>query len=187
MLRAACLYSEGAAEDIGEFGAIAILPADNLLLPLVVVAAREKVAEDELGCPDLLCGVHLDWDSVAVILYSDTEGLPFRSGLSNSNVNVLDGGSTGLPTTYEGITGIYKNLVENLVEARIECNVAANHFPRSLIKCPARLLMCLCGANIGVWQLQDVLAVSEFLKGRGSGHFYTKGGGLGGGQFYCPS
>ena len=140
VLRRASLNREGVREDVGELGAIAVLAADNLLLFLVVVSAGQEMSENHLGYIDLLSRMHLNRNTVAVILYTDgyTCGV-----LLHTDLNVLDRSLTCLPTPNKSIPSIYDNLIKELVETRVERAVAVDHLTLRSIKDPSHLIVCL--------------------------------------------
>ena len=65
------LYLELVREYVHELCAVAVLAADNLLLGLVVIAARQEVAENQLWHPDLVLGVVFNRNALAVVLDAD--------------------------------------------------------------------------------------------------------------------
>ncbi len=170
--RRTSLYSELVAEDVGELGTITVLATDNLLLLLVVIAAREKMAEDHLRNVNLLNRVLDNRNTVAVVLHRDT---PLPCSLSrirgrNADVDMLNRRSQGSAAN-EGIPRIHHNLIKQLVEARIELENLLHHLTLLYIIDPAALIMGLYRTNIGIRKLQDVLAVRVLLIGCGSRHF----------------
>ena len=63
----------------------------------------------------------------------------------------------------KGITGIYNDLIKDLVEARVECDLLVGHLVCSRIRDPASLLVSLRATDIGIGQLKNMLTVSMFL------------------------
>ena len=150
------------AEDVRELRTIAVLTADNLLLRLVVVPTREQVAKDELRGVDLVLRMHLNGNTVAVILDINRDLIAISS---HRDIDVLDGQLSrgGDLTADESVASIHDNLIEDLVEARIEGELTMCHLARCGIEDPANLLMCLRAADVGVRQLEDVLTMRMLL------------------------
>ena len=111
--------------------------------------------EDELRHVDLLFGVHLARDALAVV--------PDLDGAFACVDCHLDLGAALV--TLDVVGGIYENLVEDLVEAGHDGDFLADHLGLALVKYPHRLLLHLCGADIGVWPQQDVLTLGFLLIG----------------------
>ena len=74
------------------------------------------------------------------------------------------------------IPSIDYELVEELVESRVEGDTAVNKLPGIWVKNPAPFLVRLAATDIRIRQLQDVLTVRKLLVVRSGGHFF---GGLG--------
>lgn len=70
-LPVAALHDELVREYIGQFCPVAISAPDKLVLRVVVVAACEQVAEDELGDEDLMLLVDLHGDALAIVVDAD--------------------------------------------------------------------------------------------------------------------
>ena len=121
------------------------------------------MAEDELRRPDLLDGMHLDGNPVAVILHCDSQGRRV-SRFRNRDADMLDGSTFGLGgAAYKGVAGIHDELIEEFVEARVEIHGAKYHLSLFGIPDPARLAVRISRADIGVWELEDMLAVRVLL------------------------
>ena len=167
------LELELVGEDVYQLCTIAILTANNLLLSLVVVPAGEEVAEDHLRNPHLLLCMLLDRNAIAIVLHGNDQGL---SLLLNRDSNVLDGICRGNRTN-TSISSIYHQLIKELVEARIEGDLAVNHLLS--VEDPTPLIVRFHRPYVGIWKLKDVLAVRELLVRRCNRHVWTgKGGGL---------
>ena len=79
---------------------------------------------------------------------------------------MLDRCATGLRLRpHERIARIHDDFVKDLVETRIEGDRAIHHFRRSGVPDPSRLGVRLRAADIGIGQLQNVLAVRVLLVG----------------------
>ena len=144
-------------EDVDELRTVAVLAADNLLLALVVVPARQKVAEDELRNPDLVLRVLGDGDTITVILHTDCQ---HAINIFYTDINVLNG-ICGTDAADTGVACIYNNLIKELVKARIELDLLVSH--TTILENPSPLLVRLNGADIGIGQLQDMLTVRKLL------------------------
>jgi hypothetical protein len=83
------------------------------------------VTKDELRCIDVVLRVELNRNAITVILhvYDDT-----LLTTSHGNLNVLDGLLFGiLLSTNKSIPSVHKDFIKDLVEPRIESNLAMHH------------------------------------------------------------
>ena len=111
------LDDELGREDVGELGAVAVAPARDLLLGVVVVGRSEQVAEDQLRDVDLLRLVHLDGHARAVVPHADPPALGVDLDVERAHRLVAD----------LVVRGVDEDLVEDLVEPRHERDVAEDH------------------------------------------------------------
>mgnify|MGYP007028590641 CR=1 FL=1 len=126
------------------------------------------MTEDELGNHDLVLGMHGDGNALAVIVNSELGGRDGDIDLGHAFGLVLD---CRLPSYV--IERVHDELVEDLEQAWIELDLSPGH-SLSIID-PAPLLMRVPRSDIGVWELENVLALGQFLVG---GH-RTQGWGMG--------
>jgi hypothetical protein len=126
------------------------------------------MTEDHLRDEDLLCGVLLNRNAIAVILYTDEEAGRTSNG---THLNVFDRSLTGFTTTNKCIPRIHNNLIKELVESRIESAVAIDHLSLLSVKDPSHLIVCLYRTNIGIRQLKNMLSVRVFLISISCRHF----------------
>ena len=127
------------------------------------------MAEDHFGNHNLLILFHFDRDAIAVVLHGD-HSVTIAS--LDTHVNVFDGGHPrGGHGAHKLIACIHNDLVEDLVEARIEVEFAPDHLVRGGIIDPTRLLVGLGAADVGVREFQDVLVMRVLLI-LSSGHEY---------------
>ena len=110
-------HDELGGEDVGELGAVAVAPSRHLLLGVVVVGGGQQVAEDQLWHVDFLGLVHLDGHSRAVVPHADPAFLGVDLDVQCAHGLVAD----------LVVGGVDQDLVEDLVEARHERDVAEDH------------------------------------------------------------
>ena len=110
-------------KDVDELHAIAVLTTDQLLLVLVVVGRSQQLAEDHLRNPHLVLRVLRDIDRLAVILNREAMGLAQHIDLLDL-VNHSPGWDRRhlLPQTDRMIVSVDQELIDQLVEAGIDCD-----------------------------------------------------------------
>jgi hypothetical protein len=55
------------------------------------------------------------------------------------------------------VTSIDYNLIEELVETRIESHLSVNHLSLLCVIDPSEFLMSFHRTNVGIWKLKDVI------------------------------
>ena len=107
-------------KDVDQLHTVSVLTANQLLLVLVVVGRGQQLTEDHLRNPDLVLWVLCHVDGLAVIL--DRETLRCAQ-----HVDLLDRIHRGLgPQTNRMIVSIDQELIDQLVEARVDCDIGTN-------------------------------------------------------------
>ena len=103
--RAGCLDDELGRVNVRQFGSVSVPSSGDLGLVVVVVGRCEELAEDEFGDPDPLGRVHLDRDSLAVVVDRNRLVVDVDRDLEVLHVGVAD----------LVVGGVDENLVDNLV------------------------------------------------------------------------
>ena len=147
------------AKDVGELGSVAILPADNLLFVLVVVARGQELSENQFGNVAALRGMKLDGNAVAVVF--DPKG-----SVCDGKVHVFNGlAALGRRGPDKGVSRIDENLVKELVEAGVHLDRLPDHLVTGGIVDPSLNRARGRGSNVGVGELEDVLLVAQEFVG----------------------
>ena len=138
-------------KDIDQLDAVAILSADQLLLLRVVVRRGQELTEDHLGDPRLVLRVFGDVDRLSIV--RDGEGVRIAR-----DVDALDrGGRILLPQPHDLVVGVDDQLIDELVETRVDGNLAECE---PILSMQVDLILCsLDTADVGVWKAENVLAV----------------------------
>mmetsp|Transcript_120270 Transcript_120270/g.345773 ORF Transcript_120270/g.345773 Transcript_120270/m.345773 type:complete len:369 (+) Transcript_120270:2876-3982(+) len=147
---------------VGQLRAKAIAPTCDFFLRIVVVVAREQVAEHKLRHEDFVRFVDLDREALTVIPDLDPLLLP---------VNV-DFDAIHIFVALQVVSRVNKDFVEDLIEGRNVLNVAIFHLPGLCIPYPQLVVLLLNGSDIRVGPQQDVLYLGflliDFLDGLAS-------------------
>ena len=119
------------------------------------------MSKDEFRSIDLLGGMHLNGNAVAVVFNCHSKDTLYES---TGDIDVLDGRLALLRrTTNKGISCIHYNLIENLVKSRVEAQGAVYHLLGCIIIDPTSLINCLCASDIRIRKFKDMLAMSVLL------------------------
>ena len=68
-------YREVLRKDVCDLGPKAVLPSDGAFFGVVIIGARQEVAENELRYPNVMLGVQSDVDPISVVDDSDDTGV----------------------------------------------------------------------------------------------------------------
>jgi len=149
---------EFATVNVGQLRTVAVLAAHGLLLGLIVIGRCEQVTEDEFGNHHFVLRMNGDGNAFAVIVNHD-----LRRRHSDHN--------PGHPFFFFGdgrharhvIQRVHDELIEDLEETRIECDIAKDHAPRLSIVDPSALDMGIAGADVSIGQLKNMFALRKLL------------------------
>lgn len=119
------------------------------------------MAEDHFWNHDLLLFFHFNGNTVAVVLHRNLRVSVFRC---HADIDVFDGShACSRDGTNVLVAGIDDDFIEDLIQTWIEVKFAPDHFVRTRVVHPPRLLVGFGAADVGVRELQDVLVVSVLL------------------------
>ena len=152
-LAISALHYESMRKDVRQFSAIAVPASDHLLFIVIVVAAGEQMAKDELGDIYFLFLVDLDRDAFAIVEDGD-------EALGGVDVD-LDHVHPAVPLVV--VSGVDKHLVEYFVEGGHVVDLLVGKFDVVLPEDPLARFLHLGAADVGVGADEDVLELGFLL------------------------